>query len=155
MVAQGLSFTSVPNRATIISGHLGGVAGDSPCRVAAAGGFVHPTASVLGGTVATISPTTTDTVVSRLIVPRAATIRNLHVVQLAESAAGDLAVTVYKNGSSTALTVTCTALSTLTSDTTNSVSVAAGDYLQMFLDDTNVGTVDLGLNWQFTLEEVP
>lgn len=124
--------------------NAGTLNGDAALSIPAAGGFIHP---MLGIGVQATPPSVpaASSVYSQWKVKRAGTLRNLVVVQLSESGAGDLAVTVYVNGVASTLTVTCTALGTFFQDVTHAVSVAADDVVEIFLNHTNVGTVTVGV----------
>lgn len=73
------------------------------------------------------------------LVTSAGTLQNLRVLLTVAPGSGkSYTVTLYKNGSSTALTVTVSDLATTGSDTTHTVSVAAGDKLR--IEYTTSGT---------------
>lgn len=143
--------TATGNRVSLISGHVGVLQGDGGVNVPAAGGFIFPETGIAAA-LATQTLPSSDTAYSRLYLPRGGKIRRLYLVQLGESGAGDLTCTIYKNGAATTLTATATALGTPVSDLTHEVTVAAGDYLQVFLDHTNVGTVGVSATWVFEYE---
>lgn len=73
-----------------------------------------------------------------IVVPMAGTIRNLYIRTYTAQAVGDpLSITVQKNGVSTALSVTIPAAAPagIFSEVANTVTVAAGDYLDLALSN--------------------
>lgn len=86
------------------------------------------------GTTYYLSEWGTATTVStrRIYVTRAGTLKNLVACTQSTSLSGNCVVTVYKNGSSTALTVTISSGTTTAQvDSTHSVDVVAGDYIEI------------------------
>jgi hypothetical protein len=85
-------------------------------------------------------------------IPSAGTVSDLYVYVSANASTTDTTVTLFKNSVATTLTVTITALTTGTfSDTTHTVSVAAGDLLQWELDGATTGDVDGSIGMDFVI----
>lgn len=77
---------------------------------------------------------------SYIIAPRAGTLGNLHVsATVAEGATATMAVTIYRNGSTGALTCTLASNGSSCSDATDTVSVSTGDLLTWQIAQTNAG----------------
>jgi hypothetical protein len=97
-----------------------------------------------GGTTTYIVPGTpgSTTIINNFYFPKAGTISNLYVYARVNNSTTNVNVTVYKNGSSTALLATVTASTTGTfTDLTHSVSVAAGDYFYWVIDGSTTGVI--------------
>lgn len=84
--------------------------------------------------------------------PTAGTLKKLYIRLTAAPGAGDTRTfTIYKNGSSTGLTVTISDVATTGNDTSNTVAVVAGDLLALQCAATGT-PADAGLQFGFALE---
>jgi hypothetical protein len=82
---------------------------------------------------------------------RATTIKNLYVkLDAAPGTGNTVVVTIYKNNTTTGITVTISNAATTGSDTTNTVNTAAGDDITMKIDatGTSVGTTLVSYGFQ-------
>jgi hypothetical protein len=125
-------------------------AGAAPSFQASAGGDDTAILVAPGGYGTTLSTTpraiynydlvSPDAVIGAITVVRAGTLRNLYVETLNNARTGSVLVEVYKNNTATGLSVTVAATTDGTfSDTSTTVSVAAGDYVSFKLSDVAGG----------------
>jgi hypothetical protein len=92
--------------------------------------------------------------VARVVVTRAGTLQNLYIKASANTFSGTVTFTVMKNGSNTALTAQLTGSGVTTaSDTTHSVSVAAGDVLALSMV-TSAGSGTITAPFEASFEEL-
>lgn len=77
-------------------------------------------------------------------IPRSGTLKNLYVKCVTNSlGTGSLVITVYKNGVATALSTSMGVGVTSNADTTNTVSITAGDTISVNLNNTGTGTISI------------
>lgn len=85
------------------------------------------------------------------VMPCAATLSNLYVYAETNASTTNCTTTLYVNGSTTALVVTVTALTTgVFSDTTHSVSVSAGDLICWQLNAATTGAIGGSISMKIT-----
>jgi hypothetical protein len=92
----------------------------------------------LGGVSNGSSESTTDSSYFNSICPAAGTLQYMYAISgHAPGAGNSVTATIYKNGSATALTLTISGSGKAANDTSDSVSVAAGDELKLVITDSN------------------
>lgn len=131
-LVSGTSIKTVNSTSLLGSGNVAVAAQDSVS-------LINNTAVTIGASttsyISFCAFTTNSAEASRqVIIPIAGTVKNLYVLTSStQSAAGSQVCTVRKNGANTAVTTTiaASAVAGTFSDTTNSVSVAAGDRLSL------------------------